>query len=37
MPFKSKKQKKFMFAKHPDIAKRWAKKYGSKVKAKKKK
>lgn len=28
MPFKSKAQQKFMFAKHPQIAKRWAKKYG---------
>lgn len=24
MPFKSKSQQKFMFAKHPKIAKRWA-------------
>jgi hypothetical protein len=31
MPFKSVKQRKFMYAKHPDIAKRWTKKYGSKV------
>lgn len=30
MPFKSEKQKKFMFANHPEIAKRWTKKYGSK-------
>lgn len=38
MPFRSKKQRKFMFAKKPKIAKRWAKKYGSKiVKSKKKK
>ena len=28
MPFKSVKQKKFMFAKHPKIAKKWADKYG---------
>ena len=28
MPFKSKAQQKFLFAKHPTIAKRWAKKYG---------
>jgi len=28
MPFKSKAQMKFMFAKHPKIAKRWANKYG---------
>lgn len=25
MPFKSKAQQRFMFAKHPKIAKRWAK------------
>lgn len=25
MPFKSGKQRRFMFAKHPKIAKRWAK------------
>lgn len=31
MPFESKKQERFMWAKHPDIAKRWAKKYGSKL------
>lgn len=36
MPFKSKKQMKFMFAKHPKIAKRWAKKYGTPKKAGKK-
>jgi hypothetical protein len=28
MPFKSKAQMRFMFAKHPDIAKRWEDKYG---------
>lgn len=28
MPFKSKAQRKFLFAKHPDIAKRWASEYG---------
>ena len=28
MPFKSKSQQRFMFARHPKIAKRWAKKYG---------
>ena len=27
MPFKSDKQRKFMFAKHPKIAKKWAGKY----------
>jgi len=29
MPFKSKKQEKYMWAKHPKIAQRWADKYGS--------
>lgn len=29
MPFKSESQRKFMWAKHPKIAKKWAKKYGS--------
>ena len=28
MPFQSKAQMKYMFAKHPKIAKRWADKYG---------
>lgn len=28
MPFKSKSQQRYMFAKKPKIAKRWAKKYG---------
>lgn len=27
MPFKSSKQRRYMFAKHPKIAKKWAKKY----------
>lgn len=31
MPFKSAKQRRFMYAKHPAVAKRWSKKYGSKV------
>jgi len=29
MPFKSEKQRRFMYAKHPEIAKRWTKEYGS--------
>lgn len=37
MPFRSGKQRRFMFAKHPKIAKRWAKKYGTKPKKGKKK
>ena len=31
MPFHSVKQRKYMFAKHLSIAKRWVKKHGSKV------
>lgn len=37
MPFKSEKQRVFMFSRHPDIAKRWVEKYGSKIKKKKEK
>jgi len=32
MPFKSKKQRAYLFANEPEIAKRWAKKYGTKIK-----
>ncbi len=32
MPFKSVKQRKYMYAKLPKLAKKWTKKYGSKVK-----
>lgn len=35
MPFRSAKQRKYMFAKHPKIAHRWAKKYGTKPRPKK--
>ena len=31
MPYKSDKQRKFMHAKHPDIAARWDKETGGKV------
>ena len=34
MPFKSEKQRKYMCAKEPAIAKRWTEKYGSKPKKK---
>ena len=27
MPFKSEAQRRFLYAKHPDIAKRWSKEY----------
>jgi len=37
MPFKSEKQEKLMWAKHPAIARRWKKKYGSKIEKKEKK
>ncbi len=31
MPYRSAKQRAFMHAKHPDIAKRWDREYGGKV------
>ena len=34
MPFKSEKQRRYMWAKEPAIAKRWTEKYGSKPKKK---
>ena len=34
MPFKSYKQQAYLFAKKPKIAKKWAKKYGTKKKPK---
>ena len=37
LPFKSEKQRKYLFAKEPAIAKKWTKKYGSKIKPKKRK
>jgi len=37
IPFKSVKQRKFMYKNKPEIAKRWTKKYGSKIRGKKKK
>lgn len=35
MPFRSKKQMRYLFAKLPGVAKRWAKKYGTKIKTNK--
>ncbi len=32
MPFKSKKQKKYLAINHPKIHKKWSKKYGKKIK-----
>ena len=37
MPFRSKKQRAYMFANMPALAEKWAKKYGTKIKKKKKK
>jgi len=34
MPFESYRQQRYMFMKHPKIAKKWAKKYGTKKKPK---
>jgi hypothetical protein len=28
MPFRSKSQMRLLYAKHPEVAKRWSKKYG---------
>lgn len=36
MPFRSAKQRRYMFAKHPKIAKRWAKRYGTKPRPRRK-
>lgn len=36
MPFRSSKQRRFMYARHPGIARRWTKKYGAKIRPKKK-
>lgn len=35
MPFRSKKQRKYLFANKPALAKKWAKKYGAKIRRKK--
>lgn len=36
MPFASDKQRKLLWAKKPELAKKWTKKYGSKPKRKQK-
>jgi len=36
MPYRSAKQRAFMHAKHPRIAKKWDRKYGGKIVPKKK-
>lgn len=35
MPFRSAKQRAYMYANHPGLARRWAKKYGNKIRRKK--
>jgi hypothetical protein len=35
MPFRSTKQRRYMWAKHPKIARKWTNKYGSKIRRKK--
>jgi len=35
MPYRSKKQRAFMHARHPKIARRWDKRYGGKIVRKK--
>jgi len=37
MPFRSEKQRRYMHINKPKIAKKWSKKYGSKIVKKKKK
>jgi hypothetical protein len=37
MPFRSEKQRRYMFMRHPDIAHRWAHEYGSKPQPKRSK
>ena len=37
MPYRSKKQRAYMHIHHPEIAKRWDKKYGGRIAKKKKK
>jgi len=36
MPFKSEKQRRYLYKNEPAIAKKWTKKYGSKIKKTKK-
>jgi len=33
-PFRSEKQRAYMWMKHPEIARKWTKKYGGKIKPK---
>ena len=34
MPFKSERQRRYLWRNHPEVAKKWADKYGSKTKKK---
>ena len=36
MPFRSEAQRRYLWAKHPGIARKWTDKYGAKVQPKKK-
>ncbi len=36
MPFKSEKQRRYLWVNEPEVAKRWTEKYGSKPQAEKK-
>ncbi len=36
MPFRSEKQRRWLWRNRPDIARRWTKRYGSKIRKKKK-
>lgn len=36
MPFRSAKQRRYMWANHPDIARRWTEEYGSEPQPKRK-
>ena len=33
MPFRSEKQRRYLWARHPDVARRWTEKYGSSPRA----
>jgi len=35
MPFRSEKQRRYLWMKHPKLARKWTDKYGSKIKKKK--
>lgn len=37
MPFKSVRQRKYLYAKKPKIAQKWARKYGTKIRRKRRK